>query len=89
MQEPLSVVSPRTRKNLTHLLMKILNQSFSQLVACVTLLLALGSCSGGGSSGGDPSTSPAPAAGSVTITGTVSGTVIKVVSADNRNLLII
>ena len=68
--------------------MKILNQSFSQLVACVTLLLALGSCSGGGSSGGDPSTSPAPAAGSVTITGTVSGTVIKVVSADNRNLLI-
>ena len=67
--------------------MKILNQSFSQLVACVTLLLALGSCSGGGSSGGDPSSPPAPAAGSVTITGTVSGTVIKVVRADRADLI--
>ena len=67
--------------------MKILKQSFSNLLACVTLLLALSSCSGGGSSGGDTSPPPAPAAGSVTITGTVSGTVIKVVRADRNELI--
>jgi len=67
--------------------MKISNQSFGRLVACVTLLLALSSCSGGGSSGGGTPTPPAPAAGSVTITGTVSGTVIKVVRADRNELI--
>jgi glucose/arabinose dehydrogenase len=38
--------------------MKISNQSFSKFVACVTLLLALGSCSGGGSDGGGTTQAP-------------------------------
>ena len=65
----------------------IWNQSLSKLVACVTLLLALGSCSSGGSDGGGPTTPPAPAAGSATVTGTVSGTIIKVLRADTKALI--
>jgi len=45
--------------------MTISNQSFSKLVICATLLLALSSCSGGGSGGGS---STAPPAGSATLT---------------------
>ena len=45
--------------------MKISNQSFSKLVTCATLLLALSSCSGGGSGGGSTT---APPAGSATLT---------------------
>ena len=56
-------------------------QSLYKVAACATVLLALGSCSGGGS-GGESATAPTPAAGSVTVTGTVSGTVIKVLRAD-------
>jgi len=62
--------------------MKISTHSFSKLVACTTLLLALGSCSNGGSGGGGTTAPPVPAAGSATLTGTVSGTVIKVLRAD-------
>lgn len=85
MREPPSAVSSRIRKYLARHLMKISNQSFSKLVTCATLLLALGSCSGGGSDGGStPAPVPAPPVGTVTITGTVSGTVIKVLRADTN-----
>src|SRR4029077_8638607 len=50
-------------EDLTRSLM-ISNQSFSKLVICATLLLALSSCSGGGSGGGS---STAPPAGSATL----------------------
>src|SRR6266550_6499146 len=67
--------------------MKISNPSFSKLVACAPLLLALGSCSSGGSDGGSTTAPPAPAAGHATLTGTVSGTVIKVLRADTNALI--
>ena len=67
--------------------MKIWNQSFGKVVACVTLLLSLVSCSGGGSSGEGTTVPPAPPAGTVTLTGTVSGTVIKVLRADTNALI--
>src|SRR6267143_1555458 len=60
---------------------------FSKLVACVTLLLALGSCSSGGSDGGGSMTPPSPPAGTVTLTGTVSGSIIKVLRADTNAVI--
>ena len=48
--------------------MKISTHSFSKLVTCATLLLALGSCSSGGSGGGETTTPPAPAAAPATLT---------------------
>jgi len=53
--------------------MKISNQSFSKLVTCATLMLALSSCSGGGSGGGGTTAPPTPAAASVTVTNPVQG----------------
>ena len=57
--------------------MNIRNQSFSMLVTCATLVLALGSCSGGGSGGGSTTVTPkppsTPAAASVTVANPVQG----------------
>src|SRR5437879_4405810 len=54
----------RQPQRTSRVFMKEWNQSLFKVVACATLLFALGSCSGGGSGGGEATTCPSALLGS-------------------------